>query len=75
MIGALQKILNKTAEEETKAEVEEYVASVIILIYGLCANLDKTDRLLFFFSIFRLIKGLKVRKSVSPECIKPTKTS
>lgn len=25
MIGALQKILNKTAEEETKTEVEEYV--------------------------------------------------
>lgn len=44
MIGALQKILNKTTEVETKSEVEEYVARIITLTNG-----NKIDRLLKIF--------------------------
>lgn len=56
MIGALQKILNKTSEADTKTEVEEYTfKSLYIYIFTAPKNIF----------IFRLLKELKIESPSS----------
>lgn len=59
MIGALQKILNNTAEEGTITEVEEYVK-----IHNYLYRVYFTKSTTF---IFRLIKGLKLQNTPTAE--------
>lgn len=71
LIGKLQKILSITTEEETKTNVEEYVAIVIIL--SVFVNLDVINSVIFF--IFRIIKNLKVQKPGVPDGAKSVTAS